>query len=146
MGSERSPERHAERVSQETVRSHDRDAESSRRDGVSVHPWAPGTRMGRRADWRPSLIIPIFKNKGDAQEGKNYRGIKLLEHVMKIMEKMLDKRLCEVVEVDDMQFGLHPNRGTMDAIFVLRQLQEKSLKGQKKPYHAFGDLEKKGLQ
>ena len=51
------------------------------------------------ADWRLSLII---KNRGDALEGKNYRGIKLLEHVMKIMEKILDKRLCKVVEVGDM--------------------------------------------
>ena len=51
------------------------------------------------ADWRLSLII---KNRGDALEGKNYRGIKLLEHVMKIMEKILDKRLCKIVEVGDM--------------------------------------------
>ena len=30
------------------------------------------------AEWRASTLIPIFKNKGDIQECKNYRGIKLM--------------------------------------------------------------------
>ena len=41
-----------------------------------------------------------------------------------------------------MHFEFHPNRGTTDAIFVLHQLQEKSLERQKKLYHAFVDLGK----
>ncbi|VDP11143.1 unnamed protein product [Heligmosomoides polygyrus] len=28
-------------------------------------------------DWRNSIIVPIFKQKGDASECSNYRGIKL---------------------------------------------------------------------
>ena len=61
---------------------------------------------------------------------------------MKIMEKILDKLIREVMEVDDIQFRFRPNRGTIDAIFVLRQLQEKSLEGQKKLYYALVGLEK----
>ena len=31
--------------------------------------------------WRDSVLVPIFKEKGDIQECKNYRGIKLLTHL-----------------------------------------------------------------
>ena len=35
-------------------------------------------------EWRQSTIIPLYKNKGDAQNCNNYRGIKLLSHTMKL--------------------------------------------------------------
>ena len=35
-----------------------------------------------------------------------YRGVKLLEHAMKIVEKVLEKRMRHMVKVDEMQFGL----------------------------------------
>ena len=40
-------------------------------------------------EWRKSVIVPIFK-KGDVLECGNYRGIKLMEHGLKIMERVLD--------------------------------------------------------
>ena len=43
---------------------------------------------------------------------------------------------------DQMQFGFMPGRGTTDAIFILRQLQEKYLAKRKNLYFAFVDLEK----
>ena len=73
---------------------------------------------------------------GDALERGNYRGLKLLDHVMKGMERR------ERISIDDMQFGFMPGRGTTDAIFILRQLQEKHLAKNKKLYFAFVDLEK----
>ena len=42
----------------------------------------------------------------------------------------------------DSQFGSVPGRGTTDAIFVVRQLQEKYLAANKRLYMAFVDLEK----
>ena len=47
-----------------------------------------------------------------------------------------------VVSIDDSQFGFVPGRGTTDAIFVVRQLQEKYLAANKRLYMAFVDLEK----
>ena len=42
--------------------------------------------MGERipAEWRRSVLILIYKNKGDAQCCGNYRGIKLMSHTMKV--------------------------------------------------------------
>ena len=42
----------------------------------------------------------------------------------------------------DSQFGFVPGRGTTDAIFVVRQLQEKFQAANKRLYMAFVDLEK----
>ena len=45
-------------------------------------------------------------------------------------------------EIDEMQFGFCSDQGTTDAIFILRQLQEKYLAKHRKLYMAFVDLEK----
>ena len=61
---------------------------------------------------------------------------------MKGMERVIEKIIRERISIDDMQFGFMPGRGTTDAIFILRQLQEKHLAKNKKLYFAFVDLEK----
>jgi hypothetical protein len=35
-------------------------------------------------EWRWSILLPIFLNKGDVQSCTNYRGIKLMSHTMKL--------------------------------------------------------------
>jgi hypothetical protein len=35
-------------------------------------------------EWRRSILVPIFKNKGNVQSCTNYRGIKLVCHTMKL--------------------------------------------------------------
>ena len=40
-------------------------------------------------DWSLSYIINCYKGKGDSLVRGNYRGLKLLDHVMKIMERFL---------------------------------------------------------
>ena len=72
-----------------------------------------------------SLLVPIFKWKRDPLNPNTYRGIKLLEYAFKLYEKVLDGRLSEVVDIDKMQYGFMPRRGTVDAVFVLRGLNEK---------------------
>ena len=36
---------------------------------------------------------------------------------------MLEKCLCRIVSVDEMQFGFMPVRGTIYAVFILRGVQ-----------------------
>ena len=57
-------------------------------------------------------MICFFKEKGDVLESKNYRGIKLLEHILKILEKIIDKRQKKLVEEDQIQFGFRPEQGS----------------------------------
>ena len=51
--------------------------------------------MGERMteEWRRSVLIPNYKNKGDAQCCGNYRGIKLITHIMKIWERIIETSL-----------------------------------------------------
>ena len=71
-----------------------------------------------------------------------YGGVKLLEHALTIAEKVLVKRLRKIVMIDDMQFGFMPGKGTIDAVFILRWIQEEYLAKQKKLYMWFVHLEK----
>ena len=99
-------------------------------------------------DWEMSFILNLYKGKGDALNRGNYRGLKLTEHVMKVMERIVDEMIQEMKAIDEMQFAFVPGRGTTDAIYIIRQLQEKFLS--KKDlndknltlFFAFVDLEK----
>jgi len=71
-------------------------------------------------DWKSSVILPIYKGKGDPMLCRFYRGIKLLEHAMKVVERIFEHRIRQQIEVDDMQFGLMKDKGTTDAIFTVR--------------------------
>ena len=78
-------------------------------------------------DWERSFIVCLYKGKGDFLDRDNYRGLKLTEQAMKILERIVDGLIRQVVSIDNSQFGFVPGRGTTDAIFVVRQLQEKYL-------------------
>ena len=94
------------------------------------------------SDWENSFIVYIYKGRGDALIRGNYRGLKLLHHVLRGIQRMMEKTIREKLFTDDMQFGFMPGQGTTDAIFILRQLQEKHLAKNRKLYFAFVDLVK----
>ena len=83
--------------------------------------------MGERMpeEWRRSVLIPIYKNKGDIQCCGNYRGIKLMSHTMKIWERIIEAKLRNRVEISKQQYGFMPGKETTDAMFALRMLMEK---------------------
>ena len=66
----------------------------------------------------------------------SYRGIKLLEHAMKVVERIFQHRIRQQIKIDDMQFGF------MKGIFMARQMQENFRVKGKKLYFGFVDLEK----
>ncbi|KAK3530027.1 hypothetical protein QTP86_009918 [Hemibagrus guttatus] len=92
-------------------------------------------------EWRRSVLVPIFKNEGDVQSCSNYRGIKLMNHTMKLWERVVESRLRKVVEICEQQYGFMPRKNTTDAIFALRILM-KYRDGQRELHCVFVDLEK----
>ena len=93
-------------------------------------------------DWQESFIVNLYKGKGGALNTGNYRGLKLIEQVMKVLEHVVEGLIRQRVEIDEMQCGFMSGCGTTDAIFIVRQLQEKHLAANKPLYMAFVDLEK----
>ena len=86
--------------------------------------------------------MSLYKGKGDVTECGNYRGIKLMSHTMKLLERVIDSRIRMEVTVAEQQFGLMSGRSATDAIFCLSTLMEKWSENQKAMHCVFIDLEK----
>ena len=69
------------------------------------------------------MIVLIFKGNGDVMSYASYRGVKLLEHAMKIVERVLERRLQTLISLNKMQFGFMPGKGAVDVIFIVRRTQ-----------------------
>jgi len=93
-------------------------------------------------DWKSSVVLPIYKGKGDPMECGSYRGIKLPEHATKVVERIFEHRIRQQIVIDDMQFGFMKGKGTTDANFMSRQMQENFRVKGKKLYFGCVDLEK----
>jgi hypothetical protein len=68
-------------------------------DGIPIEVW---NKMPD--EWRQSILVPIFKNKGDVQSCTNYREIKLMSHTMKLWERIIEHLLRGVTNVTENQF------------------------------------------
>ena len=93
-------------------------------------------------EWRRSILVLIFKNKGDIQSCTNYRGIKLMSHTMKFWERVIEHRLRKMIIVSKNQFDFIPGRSTIEAIFLIRQLMERHQEQKNDLHMIFIDLEK----
>ena len=58
------------------------------------------------------------------------------------MESVVKNIISDTVNIDEMQFGFCPSRGTADTVFILMQLQENYLAKHRKLYMAFAEFEK----
>jgi len=51
---------------------------------------------------------------------------------MKVVERIFEDRIWQQIDIDDMQFGFMKGKGTIDAIFIVKQMHEKfTAKGKK---------------
>jgi hypothetical protein len=74
-------------------------------------------------EWR-SILVLTYKNKGDIQSCTYYWGIKLMSHTMKLWERVLEHCLRGITRISMNQFDFMPERLTMGAIFLIRQVME----------------------
>ena len=59
-----------------------------------------------------AFLVPLYKGKGDVKECGSYRGVILLEHGMKVVERVLEDRLRDSVTMNAMQQGwFHAREG-----------------------------------
>ena len=63
-------------------------------------------------DWRRSWMVNVYKEKGDALAFGSYMGIKMLEHAMKVLERVIEGRERNIVKIYKMQFGFMAGRST----------------------------------
>ena len=92
---------------------------------------------------RQSVFIAIPK-KGDLSNCNNYRLISLISHATKIILRIILARVRNMInpEIGWEQFGFRKNKGTRNAIFVMRTLAERSIEVQKDIFAIFIDYEK----
>ena len=75
-------------------------------------------------DWSDSIIVGLLKEKGDSLERKNYCGLILSDHVLKAIEKVVKNIICERANINEMQLGFCPSRGTTNAILFLHSFKK----------------------
>ena len=75
-------------------------------------------------DLSDSIIVGLLKEKGDSLERKNYCGLILSDHVLKVIEKVVKNIICERANINEMQLGFCPSRGTTNAILFLHSFKK----------------------
>ena len=96
---------------------------------------------GMPDEWKTSVLVPIFKAKGDVISCGAHSEVKLLKRAMKIAERVQERRIQTLINLDKMRFGFMPGHGTVDTIFIVR-MQEEYQKKNKKLNMCFVDMEK----
>ena len=93
--------------------------------------------------WRQGLIVKLPK-KGDLTECGNWRGITLTSVPSKVFGRVIIDRIKEGVDnmLRDEQAGFRSGRGTVEQIFILRNIVEQVVEWQATLYITFVDFEK----
>jgi len=88
---------------------------------VILAVWKAGRAL---VAWKRALVVSLYKGKGSQQATDNYRGISLLSIPGKVYAMLFMHRTNQVVgaNLHEAQCGFRSGRGTVDAMFVLRQL------------------------
>ncbi|CAB3220285.1 unnamed protein product [Arctia plantaginis] len=97
------------------------------------------------ANFKKAVVCPIFKS-GEKSEPSNYRPISLLSTMSKILEKIVNKRLINYLEKNEMlsncQFGFRAKKSTEDAVLTLASNIVTNIEKGDKCLGVFLDLQK----
>jgi hypothetical protein len=94
-------------------------------------------------EWAKSVIVTIPK-KGDLRECANYRTISLMNHMCKILMKIIQSRLQARVEpyLAEEQAGFRKDRSTVQQILILKLMAEQAWQKRQPIYNCFIDFSK----
>ena len=91
-----------------------------------------------------SIFKALPKNPG-AMECENHRTISLMPHLIKILLRIIKNRIKKKVhyEIAEQQYGFMPDKGTINAASVLKNIAQRSTEMQKDLYLIFIDFSQK---
>ena len=95
------------------------------------------------SDMIKSIFIALPKKPG-ANECENHRTISLMSHLIKILLRVIMNRIRNKIhfEIAEEQYGFMPDRGTRNAVFVLKNIAQRTIEMKKDLYLAFLDYRK----
>ena len=76
--------------------------------------------------WRTTIVNEIFKNKGNSDNAKNYRGISLVVLLSKVFDIILCTRFTKWFTPDDGQTAYQNGKSGCDHVFLLRCLVQQA--------------------
>ena len=90
---------------------------------------------------KTGLLTPIYKNKGERKDAKNYRGITVLPIVLKLIEYLLREDLREVTlpQQSKLQRGFTEQASPLNAAFLVEEFYRERKDLEKPVYIAFLD-------
>ena len=96
---------------------------------------------GKPEVWKTSVVVSIFKGKGDMMDRGAYRGVKLLEHAMKIV---LENRIRGLVTIETGNLALCLGKARLMHCLFLGECMRSFEKESKRcrPYMRFVGLKK----
>ncbi|XP_062714476.1 uncharacterized protein LOC134291132 [Aedes albopictus] len=98
------------------------------------------------SEWRHSLVIPIPKPKGPANEPDSFRPISLTCCISKVLERMVNRRLIQYLNegnfLDHRQHAFRPGHGTGTYFATLGQVLDDALRNNRHVELATLDLAK----
>jgi hypothetical protein len=110
-----------------------------------VHRLITGIRIEEKVptDWQTNITVPIYKNKGDKLQCKNYRGISRLCTGYKISTTVVNNRLKKYTEhiIGEYQAGFRSGKSTTDKIFTVKNVLEKAWEHNVEIHQTFIDFQ-----
>lgn len=96
-------------------------------------------------EWQESIVVPIFK-KGDYFSCDNYRGISLMNVILKLLCTVVNRRIYRQLEnserLSKAQAGFREKEETMSHVCALYEIVQRRQLRKKKTYLAFLDIKK----
>ena len=97
-------------------------------------------------DWSIGILVPLFKNRGSANDPDNYRGITLLSCFGKLFTATINNRLTRFLDdvgaLGDEQAGFRAHNSTIDHIYTLNAIIDFYAQSNQRLYCAFIDYKK----